>query len=85
MVHICNGILLSQKKEQNNAIWVQQEIIVLREVSQEEDRYHMIPLKRMTRINLSMKQTHGGRAQTCGCSGGEVWGRDGLGGWDWQI
>ena len=39
----------------------------------------------MTRINLSMKQTHGGRAQTCGCSGGEVWGRDGLGGWDWQI
>lgn len=47
VVHIYSGILLSQKKEQNNATWVQQEIIVLREVSQEEDRYHMIPLKRV--------------------------------------
>ena len=28
------------------------------------------------------EQTHTHREQTCGCQGGEVCGRDGLGSWD---
>ena len=32
-------------------------------------------------MNLSMKQIHGHREQTCGCQGGGGWGRDGVGGW----
>ena len=48
MVHIHNGILLSHKKEQNNAICSnmdEQETLILSEVSQKEkEKYHMIPL-----------------------------------------
>ena len=36
----------------------------------------------MTQMNLSTKQTHRHREQTCGCQGGGGWGRDGLGVWD---
>ena len=34
-------------------------------------------------MNLSMKQkqNHGHREQTCGCQGGEGWGRVGVGSW----
>ena len=35
----------------------------------------------MTQMNLSMKQTHRHREQTCFYQGGD-WGRDGLGVWD---
>ena len=36
-------------------------------------------------MNLSMKQTHRHREQTCGCQEGGKVGRDGLGVWDWQM
>ena len=46
VVYICKGILLSHKKEWNNAFavtWMDLEIIILSEVSQtEKDKYHMI-------------------------------------------
>ena len=47
VVHILNGILLSHKKERNNAICsnMDLEITILSEVSQtEKDKYHMISL-----------------------------------------
>ena len=48
VIHIHNGILLSHKKEQNNAIcttWMNLEIVILSEVSQiKKDKYHMISL-----------------------------------------
>ena len=47
VVHIYSGILLSHKKEQNNAICsnMNLEIVILSEVSQaEKDKYHMISL-----------------------------------------
>ena len=48
MIHIYNGILLSHKKEQNNAIcttWMNLEIVILSEVSQiKKDKSHMISL-----------------------------------------
>ena len=44
VVHIYNGILLSQKKRMNNAIeetWMDLEIITLRVINQtEKDKYH---------------------------------------------
>ena len=68
--------------------WMQLEIIILSEVSQEEkDKYHMISLicgiKNMTQMNLAtkQKQNHVHREQTGGCQGGGGWGRDGVGGW----
>ena len=46
--HINNGILLSHKKEHNNAIcskWMDLEIPILSEVSQaQKDKYHMMSL-----------------------------------------
>ena len=36
----------------------------------------------MTQMNLSMKQNHGHREQTCGYQGRGGWGRGGVGGWD---
>ena len=48
MVHIYNGILLSHKKEQNNAFaatWIQLNNIIPSEVSQKDkDKYHMASL-----------------------------------------
>ena len=48
VIHIHNGILLSHKKEQNNAIcttWMNLKIVILSEVSQiKKDKYHMISL-----------------------------------------
>ena len=48
VVHICNGILLSHKKNEIMpfvATWMQLEITILSEVSQKEkDKYHMMSL-----------------------------------------
>ena len=48
VVHIYSGILLSHKKEQNNAIcrWqMNLEMFMLNEISQrEKDKYHMVLL-----------------------------------------
>ena len=35
--------------------------------------------------STKQKQTHRHREQTCGCQGGEGWGREGLGVWDQQM
>ena len=67
VVHICNRILLSHKKELKPfaARWM--EIIILSKVSQtEKDKYHMIPLLvksnflKITQMILftKQKQTH---------------------------
>ena len=46
VVHICNGIVLSHKKNKIMpfiATWMDLEIIILSEISQEEkDKYHMV-------------------------------------------
>ena len=44
MVNIHSGILLSHKKEQNNAICsnMELEILILSEIKIEKDKYHMI-------------------------------------------
>ena len=48
VVHVHNGILLSHKKEQNNAFaatWMQLEILIVSEVSmKEKGKYHVISL-----------------------------------------
>ena len=48
LVYICNGILLSHKKNDMMtfaATWIDQEIIILTEISQKEkDRCHMLSL-----------------------------------------
>ena len=36
-------------------------------------------------MNLSTKQAHGHREQTCSCQGGRGWERDRVGGWGWQM
>ena len=63
MVHIYNGILLSHKKEQNNAtcsVWMDLEIIIQGEVSQtEKDKYmyHLhVESKKRVQMNLFTKQ-----------------------------
>ena len=91
VVHIYNGILLSHKKEWNNAIcsnmdgprdyhtkWSQKE----------KDKYHMISLicgiSNMTQMNLSkkQKQTLRHREQIVVAKGDRGRERDGLGVWD---
>ena len=66
------------------ALWMDLEIIILSEVSQKEkDKYHMISLTcgiyNITQMNLSTKQTHRHREQTCGCQGAEGMGVGGIG------
>ena len=39
----------------------------------------------MTQMNLSMKQTHRHKEQTCGCWGGEGMGKGKMGVWDQQV
>ena len=64
VVHIYSGILLSHKKEQNNAIcsnmdatWMDLEMIILSEVSQTNIEYHLyVESKKMIQINLFTKQ-----------------------------
>ena len=44
-IYIYNGIVLSPKKEQFAATWIELETLVLSEISQKErDKYHMISL-----------------------------------------
>ena len=49
-IHTQNQILISHKKEYNNAImpfaaiWIDLEIILLSQVRQKKDKYHMMPL-----------------------------------------
>ena len=67
------------------ATWMNQEIIILSEVSQtEEDKYHMIYLyveskKKMIQMNLfiKQKQTHRLRKQTYGYQSGKSGGAGG--------
>ena len=64
VLHIYNGILLSHKKEWNNAIcsnmdatWMDLEMIILSEVSQTNIEYHLyVESKKMIQINLFTKQ-----------------------------
>ena len=81
MAYLYSGILLSHKKNEImsfTATWMDREIIILSEVSQEEnDKYHMISLiygfSNMTQMNLPMKQklTHRPREQICGYQRGK--------------
>ena len=79
MVHIHNGILLSHKKEPNNAIC--NNIDATRDShtmqsKSERDKYHMISficgIYNLAQMNLSteQKQTHRQGEQTCGRPGG---------------
>ena len=73
----------SIKKECNNAFvatWMDLESVILREVSQTKEKYHMTSLicviqKEMIQMNLPDKETHRLRKQIYGC-GGEVIVRD---------
>ena len=79
LVNICNGILLSHKKNDMMTFattWVDQEIIILTERGQEEkDRCHVRSLicgvSSMTQMHLPLeqKQTHRRGEQTCGSQG----------------
>ena len=63
VVHKYKGILLSHKRERNNAICSNMDAtILLSEISQKEkDKYHMTSrtcgIQNMTQMTLSMKQT----------------------------
>ena len=88
MVHINNGILLSHKKEWNNAICSNMDATRDYHTKwSQKEKYHMISLicgiQNRTQMNLSMKQkqNHGHWEQTGGCQGGGGGGRDGVGGW----
>ena len=95
MVYIHNGILLSHKKEWNNAIcsnmdrprdchtkWSKSD----RERQISYDITYMWNLKKMVQMNLftKQKQTHKHGKQAYGYQRGKV-GRDKLGVWDWHI
>ena len=63
ILQIYNRILLHHKKNEIMpfaATWVKPEILIIREVQKEKDKYHMISLtcgiKNMAQINLSTKQ-----------------------------
>ena len=93
MAHIYNGILLSHKKEWNDAIcsnmdgpgddhtkWSQTE----------KDIYniaYMQNLKKMIQLNsfTKQKQTHRHRERTYGYQRGKDGGRGRLGVWDWHV
>ena len=90
VVPIYSGILLSHKKKERipyAATWMELEIIILSEVSQKENIYHMISLicriHNMAQMNRTtkQKQTHRHREQTCACQGGEWKEWVGLGIW----
>jgi len=75
VVHACNGLLLSHKKNKIMLFAATWMILILSEVSQKEkDKYHMTSLiSRMAQMNLlytEKKQTDGHGKQTCGCQGG---------------
>ena len=75
------------------ATWMQLEMITVSEVSQKEkerEMPHAITFMRNVKydtndLSMKQKQIHIHRAQTCGCQGGGGWGRDGVGGWGWQM
>ena len=88
VVHIYNGILLSHKKEWNNAIcsnmdgtreyhtkWSKSE----REKQIPYDITYMWNLKCNTNELIYETETDSNREQTCGCQGGGGWGRDEVG------
>ena len=89
VVHIYNGILLSHKKEWNNAICsdMDEPRDYHTEWSQtEKDNYHVISymwnLKKWYEWTyLQNRNSHRRRKQTYGYQGG----RDKLGDWDWPI
>ena len=77
MVHIHNGIQLSHKKTQINAIlttWIELESLILSAVCRKEkDKYHMIShiwnLIYDANEPFHRKETHGLGEQICGCQG----------------
>ena len=77
-IDIYNGLFVSHKKEQNNAICSNVDgprDYHIREASQtQKDKYHMISLicgiKNMTQMNLFIKQKQTHREQTCDCQRG---------------
>ena len=46
---------------------------------------NMWSLKHKMNLSMKQKQFHESREQTHGCQGGEVWGRDRVGGLDLQM
>ena len=90
IVHIYKGILLSHKKELNNAIFSNMDAIrdyhtKWSKSERERQIYaitHMWNLN-VAQINLStkQKQTHRPREQTFVCHQEGIWGKDGVGGW----
>ena len=66
------------------AIWMDMEIIILREVSQRMTNIisFICGIKNMTQMNLSTKQIRRRSEQTCGCLGGGTVGEGWTGSWD---
>ena len=66
------------------AIWMDMEIIILREVSQRMTNIisFICGIKNTTQMNLSMKQIRRQREQTCGCLGGGIVGEGWTETWD---
>ena len=87
MVHIYNGILLSRKKEWNNATCSHvngpRDYHTKWSKSEKEIPYDITDVWNLniTQMNLSMKekQTHKHREQTCSCQGGEGVGEGWIG------
>ena len=83
MFFIYNGILLSHKKEQNNAICRNMDVTTdyhTKWSQKEKYKYQLISLmciiKNMAQMNLSIKQKqiHRHREEICGFQGGGGWG-----------
>ena len=88
MVHIYNGILLSHKKEWNNAICSNMDgprIMILSEVRKRKTNtiwYHLYVESKIWHKWTYLQNRLTDREQTCGCQEGGAAGWDGLGVWD---